>query len=159
MGRKFAMLSHFLVACDRFPRLQRSIYLMKPLLCSLLLTLCAAVTLHADIQAPPSSEQGPTRKLGRGFGNLLLAVTDWQQTIAVTNDTEGNSALPYGFIKGAGRFFARTGVGLYEILTFPVPLNKGKYSPILKDDVRWISGGYSEFPPELGWESRYQYPR
>ena len=77
---------------------------MKPFLCSLLLTVCAVVTLHADIQSPPSSDQGPTRKLGRGFSNLLFAVTDWQQTIAETNDTEGNQAISYGFIKGAGRF-------------------------------------------------------
>ena len=132
---------------------------MKSLLCSLLLTVCVAATVNADIQAPPASEQGPTRKLGRGLSNLLFAVTDWQQTIAETNDNEGNSAVAYGFIKGAGRFFTRTGVGLYEIATFPFPLNKGKYSPVLRDDVRWINGGYQEFPPELGWESRYNYVR
>ncbi len=132
---------------------------MKPLFCSLLLTLCAAVTLHADIQAPPASNQGPTRKLGRGFSNLLLAVTDWQVTIAETNDAEGNQSIPYGFVKGAGRFFARTGTGLFDVLTFPFPLNKEKYTPVLQDNVRWINGGYSEFPPELGWESRYDYGR
>ena len=132
---------------------------MKPLFCSLLLTLLAVLTVHADIQAPPASTQGPTRKLGRGISNLLLAVTDWQQTIAETNDEIGNDAIPYGIIRGAGRFFTRTGSGLYEILTFPFPTNKGKYSPNLKDDVRWIHGGYEEFPPELGWESRYNYAR
>ena len=132
---------------------------MKPLLCSLLLTVCAVVTVQADIQAPPISAQGPTRKLGRGFSNLLFAVTDWQQTIAESNDDIGNSAVVYGFIKGAGRFFTRTGVGLYEIATFPFPLNKGKYTPVLRDDVRWINGGYEEFPPELGWETRYNYVR
>ena len=132
---------------------------MKSLLCSLLLTLCVAATVHADIQAPPASNQGPTRKLGRGFSNLLLAVTDWQVTIAETNDIDGNQAIPYGIIKGMGRFFARTGSGLFDIATAPFPLNKGKYTPILKDDVRWIHGGYEEFPPELGWESRYNYGR
>ena len=132
---------------------------MKPLLRSLLLTLCAAATIHADIQAPPAGDQGPTRKLGRGYANLLFGISDWQQTIAEANDTEGNMALPLGFLKGAGRFFARTGVGFYEIVTAPFPVNKGKYTPILRDDVRWIHGGYEEFPPELGWESRYNYPR
>ena len=72
---------------------------MKSLLCSLLLTVCAVATIHADIQAPPSSDQGPTRKLGRGFSNVLSGITDFQQTIAIENDRDGNSAIPYGAIK------------------------------------------------------------
>ena len=132
---------------------------MKTLLCSLLLTLSLAAVVQADIQAPPASEQGPTRKLGRGFSNLICAITDWQNTIAETNDTEGNSAIPYGFVKGAGRFFARTASGVFDIATFPFPLNKGKYTPVLRNDVPWIHSGFEEFPPELGFESRNQYVR
>ena len=133
---------------------------MKSLLCSLLLTVCAVGIVHADIQAPPVSNQGPTRKLGRGLANVLFAVTDWQQSIAEANDNEGNSAgAAYGFVRGAGRFFMRTGAGLYEMATFPFPLDKGKYTPILRNDVPWIHSGYSEFPPELGFESRYNYVR
>ena len=132
---------------------------MKSLLCSLLLTACAVSVAHADIQAPPISNQGPTRKLGRGLSNVLFAITDWQQSIAEANDNEGNSSVAFGFVKGAGRFFTRTGIGLYEMATFPFPLNKGKYTPILHNDVPWIQSGYTEFPPELGWESRYDYVR
>ena len=132
---------------------------MKTLLCSLLLAVATAVTVQADIQSPPGSDQGPTRKLSRGIANLLFAITDWQNTIATVNDDEGNSAIPYGFLKGGGRFFERTGVGLFEIVTFPFPTNKGKYTPVLRDEVPWINSGFSEFPPELGWESRYDYQR
>lgn len=132
---------------------------MKSLLCSFLLTLGTVTLVHADIQAPPSSDQGPTRKLGRGLSNVLFAITDWQNTIAYTNDTDGNNAIAYGFIKGGGRAFSRLGVGLWEIATFPFPTNKGKYTPVLRNDVPWIHSGYSEFPPELGWESRYNYGR
>jgi putative exosortase-associated protein (TIGR04073 family) len=132
---------------------------MKTLLCSLLLTLTIAATAHADIQAPPASEQGPTRKLGRGFSNLICGITDWQQAIAESNDNEGNAAIAYGFVRGAGRFAARTTSGLFDILTFPFPLNKGKYTPILRNDVPWIHSGFEEFPPELGFESRKQYVR
>ncbi len=132
---------------------------MKSLLCSLFLTVCAVATIHADIQAPPSSEQGPTRKLGRGVSNLLIAVTDWQKTIATVNEEEGNSAIAYGFLKGGGRFFTRVGTGLFDIATFPFPLNKGKYTPLLHDEIPWIHSGYSEFPPELGWETRWTYVR
>ncbi len=131
---------------------------MRTLLCSLL-TFCVLTAVHADIQAPPASEQGPTRKLGRGFSNLICAITDWQNTIAETNDTEGNSAIPYGFVKGAGRFFARTASGIFDVATFPFPLNKGKYTPVLRNDVPWIHSGFEEFPPELGFESRNPYVR
>lgn len=132
---------------------------MKTLLCSLLLTVAAMATTYADIQAPPSSDQGPTRKLGRGFSNLICGITDWQQTIATVNETEGNQAIPYGIIKGGGRFFARVGSGLFDIATFPFPLTKGKYTPILRDEIPWIHSGYSEFPPELGFETRWHYVR
>jgi putative exosortase-associated protein (TIGR04073 family) len=133
---------------------------MKILLCSLLLSFAAATSVLADIQAPPVSDQGPTRKLGRGLSNVAFAITDWVNTIATVNDDEGNSAaFGYGIVKGGGRFFARTGVGLFEILTFPFPTNNGKYTPILRDEVPWINDGYEEFPPELGWESRYNYQR
>lgn len=132
---------------------------MKSLLCSLLLTVATVAVVHADIQAPPIADQGPTRKLSRGFANVLFAVTDWQQTIACVNEREGNSAIAYGFIKGGGRFFARVGTGLFDIATFPFPLNKGKYTPILHNEIPWIHDGYTEFPPELGWETRWNYVR
>ena len=38
--------------------------------------LLLAVSLaSADIQQPPSSEWGPTRKLGRGLGNIAFGLT------------------------------------------------------------------------------------
>jgi putative exosortase-associated protein (TIGR04073 family) len=132
---------------------------MKTLLCSLLLTVSAVAVATADIQSPPAVEYGPTRKLGRGLSNMTLAITDWQNTIATVNDQEGNAAIPYGFVKGAGRFLARTGVGFFEVITFPFPTNKGKYTPTLRNDVPWIYSGFEEFPPELGFETRYHYVR
>ena len=132
---------------------------MKPLFCSLLLTLCAATVLNADIQQPPAVEQGPTRKAGRGLSNLLFAPTEFINTIATVNDVEGNDALGYGVVRGLGRSFVRFGAGFYELVTAPFPTNKGKYSPILRSDVPWIHSGYDEFPPELGFESRYNYVR
>lgn len=132
---------------------------MKSLLCSLFLTVAAVATVHADIQAPPSSDQGPTRKLGRGLSNMITGITDWQNTIATVNEEDGNQAILYGVIKGGGRFFARFGSGLFDVATFPFPLNKGKYTPILRPEIPWIHSGYTEFPPELGFESRYHYVR
>lgn len=123
-------------------------------------SLALVCTATADIQAPPASDQGPTRKLGRGLSNLAWGVTELPVTIDEVNYAEGNSAaFGYGIVRGLGRTFARMGYGIYEIVTFPFPTVKGKYIPPYRSDVPWINSGYSEFPPELGFETRYNYSR
>ena len=49
----------------------------------------------------------------------------------------------------------RIGAGVFEIFTFAVPVVHGTYLPVLDSDTHWIHGGYKEFPPELGNESKY----
>ena len=36
---------------------------------------------------------------------------------------------------------------------------KGSYRPPYKLDPPWIHGGFEEFPPELGFETRLDYVR
>jgi hypothetical protein len=48
---------------------------------------------------------------------------------------------------------------LLEILTFPFPVWRDSYYPMLPPDIPYIHAGYSEFPPELGNESKYPYVR
>ena len=133
---------------------------MKKLLCSLLLAAATVATVQADIQAPPGSDQGPTRKFSRGLANALGGfIAEVPYNIASINDQEGSNALPYGTFRGISRGLLRTGAGLYEMITAPFPTNKGKYTPILRNQDVWIRSGYEEFPPELGWESRYNYVR
>lgn len=114
----------------------------------------------ADIQAPPASDYGPTRKLGRGLSNVLFGPAELIDSMTAVNYSEGNSAaFGYGLVRGIGRSFARLGYGIYEIVLFPFPTQKGTYKPAYKSDIPWINSGYQEFPPELGWESRYDYVR
>ncbi len=119
-----------------------------------------AATSGADIQDPPAADYGPTRKLGRGLSNMIFGLTEIPVTIAKVNSDEGNAAAAgYGVIRGTGRGFARVGVGFYEALLWPIPVYKGTYLPVLRSDIPWIHRGYSEFPPELGNETKYQYVR
>lgn len=119
-----------------------------------------AVTSLADIQDPPAADHGPTRKLGRGVSNMLFGWTEIPVTIGKINSDEGNAAAAsYGVIRGTGRAFARFGAGFYEVLFWPFPLYKGTYLPVLRNDIPWIHGGYSEFPPEPGNETKYPYVR
>jgi putative exosortase-associated protein (TIGR04073 family) len=132
---------------------------MKTLLTSAALLVTAALAC-ADIQQPPSSDFGPTRKLGRGIGNICFGITELPTSMASVNYFEGNSAaFSYGIVRGLGRTFARLGYGVYDTLLFPFPTVKGTYAPPYRSNVQWIHRGYSEFPPELGFESRYPYVR
>ena len=114
----------------------------------------------ADIQDPPSNDYGPTRKLGRGLSNFFIAPSEVFVTVTTINTYEGNSAAAgYGVVRGVGRSAARHVAGLLEILTFPFPAWRESYYPILPSDIPYIHAGYSEFPPELGNESKYPYVR
>ncbi len=132
---------------------------MKFLLSLSLVSLLAA-SAFADIQDPPMNDQGPTRKLGRAFSNILFGITEVPSTIAKVNEREGNAAAAsYGVVKGVGRVFYRLHKGIYELVTFPFPTHQGSYRPAYKSNVPWIHGGFEEFPPELGFETKYRYTR
>ena len=133
---------------------------MKKHLIVALAAVALAASAVADIQDPPSNDYGPTRKLGRGIGNFLYASSELPVSVCKINKEEGNAAAAsYGIVRGLGRSTARHAVGLLEILTFPIPMWHDSYRPILPSDVPWIHAGYSEFPPELGFESKYPYCR
>jgi putative exosortase-associated protein (TIGR04073 family) len=130
---------------------------MKKLLLTLVLAALALPAM-ADIQDPPLNDQGPTRKLGRALSNILYGATEFPHTIALINEREGNSAAAsYGIIKGVGRTVFRLGTGVYELFTFPFPTHRGSFRPPYRSNIPWIHGGYEEFPPELGWNTRRKY--
>jgi putative exosortase-associated protein (TIGR04073 family) len=127
---------------------------------SLLILGVLAGTAMADIQDPPGNDYGPTRKLGRGLANLLFAGTELIQTPNQIQAREGDvAAYTYGPVRAIGRFFFRTTMGFYEVVTWPFPTTKASYRIPWKSSIPWIHGGMEEFPPELGFESRLDYIR
>ena len=130
----------------------------KLIVVSLMLGL--AGTVLGDIQDPPENDYGPTRKLGRGLSNFFIAPAEVFVTVTTINTDDGNSAAAgYGVVRGVGRSGARHIAGLIEMLTFPFPIWRDSYYPMLPPDIPYIHAGYSEFPPELGNESKYPYVR
>lgn len=124
------------------------------------LMLGLAGTVSGDIQDPPANDYGPTRKLGRGLSNFFIAPAEVFVTVTTINTYDGNSAAAgYGVVRGVGRSGARHIAGLIEMLTFPFPIWRDSYYPMLPPDIPYIHAGYSEFPPELGNESKYPYVR
>jgi putative exosortase-associated protein (TIGR04073 family) len=81
---------------------------------------------------------GPIRKLGRGFSNALFGICEVLIQPYKVNEKEGGiAALTYGVFKGVFYFIGREVVGVFEIITFPIPLpgaSTTKYN--------WSSWGY-----------------
>lgn len=80
---------------------------------------------------------GPEEKLGRGINNAteFARLGEMQRSMeqAAIFDHTGFGGMTTGFIHGLNRSLARTGAGLYEIVTFPIP-NGGHndYGPVFK---------------------------
>ena len=139
---------------NRSPRLTR-------LLAALTIPLALASGVHcrADLQDPPYLDHGPIRKLSRGISNLAFGASELYVTTDFKNQLHGNSGMVYGIVSGLGRTLMRMGAGFYEVVTFPAPSFKKSYAPALPSVAPWVQGGFEEFPPELGFESRFNYCR
>jgi len=72
---------------------------------------------------------GPEKKFGRGMNNIIEIVRmgDMRRTMEQSALFESSdTAYGKGFISGLNRSLARTGVGIYEVVTFPIP----SYDPV-----------------------------
>ncbi len=91
------------------------------------------IVLFAVGFATPGYCDGPLKKLGRGICNFATFPFEMFLQPSRVNNTDGPAAaLSWGILKGVGMSFERLGVGLYEILTFPIPVPKD-YAPIMTD--------------------------
>ena len=89
--------------------------------------------------------QGPTEKFSRGLNNTVefARLGELQRSMEQASifDTPGAGGVTYGFFRGINRSFERTGVGIYEMLTFPIPNGQnGDYHPIFYGE------GYAHTP-------------
>src|SRR4051812_31656359 len=78
---------------------------------------------------------GPTRKLGRGMLNSTEIVRGGEMRRAMEQTAlweNTDSTYTTGFIRGLNRTLTRTGIGIYEVLTFPIP----SYDPMLTSTNR-----------------------
>jgi putative exosortase-associated protein (TIGR04073 family) len=78
---------------------------------------------------------GPENKFGRGMANMTEIVRGGEMHRAVeqTGLWDGPStAYTTGFARGFTRTMARTGIGIYEVVTFPLP----PYRPLLAPEHR-----------------------
>ena len=77
---------------------------------------------------------GPEQKLGRGISNSaeIIRGGEWRRSVEQTAVFESPEAgRTVGFVSGFNKTLARTGVGVYEVLTFPIP----PYHPIFTNYI------------------------
>lgn len=91
---------------------------------------------------------GPEKKLGRGFNNLGEVVR-WGETRRSMEQAgvwKGpHAARGRGLVAGLNKSFARIGVGVYEVVTFPIP----SYDPICTRHVTPVPGSPDNYKPGL----------
>lgn len=84
---------------------------------------------------------GPIRKLGRGGANILTCILELPKNVGEVNYESGPvAALTYGFAKGLYRVGLRGVVGIYELVTAPIPFPKN-YAPIIDDPEFFLPDG------------------
>ena len=93
-----------------------------------------AAPARAEGEEPNETGRLIAQKLGRG---MINTVTGWveipKQIILQKQETNGWDAATKGFAKGIVHAFARTAVGAYEIVTFPIGVPEG-YRPIISPE-------------------------
>jgi putative exosortase-associated protein (TIGR04073 family) len=107
-----------------------------------LLALTVIAALFATGCAGPGQD-GPTEKFGRGMRNTweIVRMGEIRRSIEQTTVFDGpDIGYTTGFMRGLNRSLARTGLGVYEIVTAPIP----PYHPVL---TRYLS------PEPVGPES------
>src|SRR5213078_2357390 len=90
--------------------------------------LAAVIMAAALLEGCANVEQ----KFGRGMGNMFEIVRggEFRRTMEQTALVDGpDTAYGTGFIRGVNRTLARTGIGIYEVVTAPFP----PYGPVFTD--------------------------
>jgi putative exosortase-associated protein (TIGR04073 family) len=107
---------------------------------------------------------GPERKFGRGVSNMseIIRGGEMRRAHEQTALWDGASQGPTAFAHGFTRTMARTGIGIYEVVTFPIPpygpmlVPKSKLYPDYSIKTRKKDWGGLELPEKPGFPDSYK---
>ena len=82
------------------------------------------------LAAPVVRAQDPIHKMGRGVVNVLTGWLEMPKQVHLgAQEDNPVTGLVHGTLKGVSLTILRTGIGLYEAVTFPFPYPKHFASP------------------------------
>jgi putative exosortase-associated protein (TIGR04073 family) len=89
----------------------------------------------------PAHADTPLKKLGRGLANILTCPLEIPKGIGDANAESGPvAAMTFGVLQGIFKTCVRGVVGVYETVSFPIPL-PADYAPILMDPEFFLEQG------------------
>jgi len=107
-----------------------------------LVAIAVVITFIMGSFAQVSFAQTPLRKLGRGLSNTFFGFLEFPKNIVDVAEEDGALAsITYGVARGFAMTFLRTGVGLYETVTFLAPV-PWEYKPILEPEFMMSDENY-----------------
>jgi putative exosortase-associated protein (TIGR04073 family) len=98
-----------------------------------LLLVLATQNIQADTLEQNYSIQ---QKLGRGLANISFGFMELPANLNRETEAHGGLGFPLGFVIGTGMMVERELVGVYELISAPIPLPEG-YRPILQPEYPW----------------------
>lgn len=105
---------------------------MKKIIAILVITLLISSVAFAD---------GPVKKLGRGLANIVTCPLEILKGISDANTESGPIAAgTFGVLQGIFNTGLRAVIGVYEVVTFPIPIPRD-YSPILTNPEFFLEDG------------------
>jgi putative exosortase-associated protein (TIGR04073 family) len=105
------------------------------------LMIAGAVAAVLLMGAGPAHAQDPVHKLGRGLTNVFTSWIEIPKQLYLgsrrDNAVTGTTA---GLFKGLANTVLRAGVGIYDVVTFPIPYPRGEtsaYGQLGLPDYAW----------------------
>ena len=96
----------------------------------------------------------PLHKAGRGLAAMTTPFLEIPGNIKVTTEREGAPAgWTEGFAKGLGMTLIRPAIGVYELVTAPIPAPPN-YEPILEPEYPWSYFGSGQGGKDPGLAHR-----
>jgi putative exosortase-associated protein (TIGR04073 family) len=94
-----------------------------------------------DETLDPTAVRQPARQLGRGLSNVFLGLSEIPQCMIETTRQQGDYAgATTGFAQGVWRCVLREGVGVMEVVTFPMgwdPIIEPEYPALPTRSSDW----------------------
>jgi putative exosortase-associated protein (TIGR04073 family) len=106
---------------------------MRKIIFSVSLVISIALVFAVPCHAKEMKDNAGT-KLARGIINIMMAPVEFVKGMTTEPYDKGAAYdLPVGIGKGFSNMSKRFGAGVYDVVTFPIPVPKG-YAPVLKED-------------------------